>query len=150
MINRLIKNLPPGEQERDILYFLESQPNYGELTFHAEADLGMVSLTIPRPYSYQYKDYLIEVLPINNHLYITCYKVTLEILIEKYGKVREKLSLLNNYLDDFDKELRLKEYHVRHETKLCMRTLKREIKSELTRQGINIKPGSALSKLLRL
>jgi len=153
MINRLIKNLPPGEHEEDIISFLESQPNYGELTFHANADLGTVSLTIPRLYSYQYKDYFIEVIPINNHLYITCHKITPGLLTNKYSQIRDKLSTLNAYLSDFEKELRLKEYHSREGMRLRMKeqiqTLKRDIKSELIHLGINIKPRSVLNKLLK-
>jgi hypothetical protein len=80
--------------------------------------------------------------------------VTPGLLSEKYRQIREKLSLLNNYLSDPEKELRLKEYHSRQEAKLQMeeiiRTIKREIKSELLRLGIDVRPGSPLSKLLRL
>jgi len=157
MINRLlyqIKDIPPGESREDIISYIESQPNYGELTICAGADQGKISLTIPRLYTYQYKDYFIEVIPINNQLYITCHKVTPGLLTEKYRQIREKLSLLNSYLSDFEKELRLKEYYSRLGVKLQMeeniKATKREIKSELLRLGISIKPGSPLSKLLRL
>jgi hypothetical protein len=154
MINRLIENLPPGEREEDILSFLESQPNYGELTFYSGADIGMVSLTIPRLYTYQYKDCFIEVIPINNHLYITCHRITPGLLTNKYSQIRNKLSTLNSYLSDFEKELRLKEYQSREGMRLRMeeniKIMKREIKSEFIRLGIDIKPGSPLSKLLKL
>jgi hypothetical protein len=154
MISRLVNNIPPGEREEDILSFLESQPSYGELTFHASADVGVISLTIPRLYTYQYKEYFIEVIPLNNHLYITCHKVTPGLLTDKYRQIREKLSTLNTCLADFEKEIRLKEYQAREGMRIRMkentRTMKREIKSELLRLGINVKPGSLLSKLLRV
>lgn len=155
-MNRLtykINNLPPGEQEKDLISYLESQPSYGELTFHAGADQGEISLTIPRLYSYQYKDNLIEVIPINNHLYITCHKVTPGLLTNKYSQIRDKLSTLNAYLGDFNKEIRLKEYHAREDQRLRMeeqfRTLKREVKLELIRLGVKIGSESTLGKLLK-
>jgi hypothetical protein len=157
MINRLlykIQSLPPGEREEDVISYLESQHNYGELTFHAGADTGKISMTVPRLYTYQYKDFFIEVIPINNHLYITCHKITPGLLTEKHGQIREKLTALNIYLGDFEKELRLTEFRARESMKLRMeekiRTLKRELKSELINSGVNVKPGSALSKILRL
>lgn len=157
MINRLlytIQNIPPEERKEDIISHIEAQTNYGELTVYASSDHAAISLTIPRLYTYQYKDYFLEVIPINNHLYITCNKITSGLLTEKYRLIREKLSTLNTYLSDFEKELRIKDYHSRRESKLrteeTIKTLKRDIKSELTRLGIDIKPGSTISKLLKL
>lgn len=153
MIPYNIRNLPPGEQERDILSFLESQPDYGEITFRAETDHASISMAIPYLYAYQYKDYLIEVIPINRELHITCHKVTSGMLISKYSAIREKLSRLNIYLEDFEKEIRLTEYKSRHGERLRseenIRALKQAIKNELARLGIKVNPGSPLSKILR-
>ena len=74
-------------------------------------------------------------------------------MTSKYSQIRDKLSSLNAYLSDFEKELRLTEYHSRRETKLRMdeqiRTLKREIKLELIRLGVKIGSETGLSKLLK-
>lgn len=153
MINHRFDNIPQGEQERDILAFLESQPNYGEITFHAEASSASISIIAPRIFAYQYKDLLIEVIPLNNELHITCHKITPGLLVNKYSTIREKISKLNIYLEDFEKEIRLAEYRSRHGERLrsddIIKALKQAIKDELAILGIKVSPGSPLSKLLR-
>jgi hypothetical protein len=154
MINRItyqIKDLPADLTREAVIAHLEAQPTYGELTLRACASTGTMSLTVPRVYTFQYNDYFIEVIPLNAQLYITCYKITPGVLTEKYRQVREKISALNIYLDDFEKELRLLEYRTRHGARLQakeeLNALKREIKKELSALGIN---SPALKELLRI
>jgi len=160
MTNRLppsITGLPESEYGC-LIDFLKEQPSYREMESRLIfGDNGQVEaqleIVVPQIFAFRYRDYFVSCFGLSGRIYITCEKATPKVLVEHYRRIRERLYLLESYLGDFEKEVRIRcfaaQVSIRNEFKDRIRDNKRQIKTELKRMGVDVRPGSELSKLLR-
>jgi len=156
----------PRRDHQSLLTYLQNNPDFTELKTQLFTDSpdggqtdrkGAISGSVSISYYhhiYRYKDYLVTINSILGQVYITCEKVTQELLFNKY----EELKQISEELAKKEKELDIKlktclineRIVIYRELKDKFRDNKRQIKQKLTELKIIIKPGSELSKLLRL
>ncbi|MCX5657956.1 MAG: hypothetical protein NTZ48_07070 [Candidatus Omnitrophica bacterium] len=169
MINRLprfnISGLPESEHQ-DLISYLKSLPEFNKFEAKMHLDSPDGSQTkIPGSISaslelscinaeFIYRNYLIGVTVVLGEIYIVCEQVTQKILFDKYRELQERAIKLRKVLDDFNVNFQMavvdERFRINHEYKERFKENKRQIKEELIRMGIEVKPGSNLSKLLRL
>gem|GEM_PF-3607442 len=101
-----------------------------------------------------YKDYLVTITAVLGEVHIVCEKITQEVLFNKYKELNEQQTKVRKLLDDFKVNFQMalvnERSRINDEYNNRFKENKRQIKQELLNLGIQVKPGSNLSKLLRL
>jgi len=167
MINRLyhIKGIRPQDQP-DLISYLKSFPEFNRLETQIYLDSsdggnthknGAISGSLGLSFFHwivTHDNYLITITAALGEIYIFCEKITQELLFKKYQELKNielKLAKQKKDLDIlFKKQVLEERLQIFQKYKKRLINIKREIKQKHIELGIEVKPGSELSKLLRL
>jgi len=161
-----IQGLSDPAEKQDLISYLKSFPEFNK--FEAKMYLnspnggqtyksGTISGSLNVDYLFwivTYKDYLITITAVLGEVHIACEKITQEVLFNKYKELNDQQTKVRKLLDEFNVNFQMalvnERFRINNEYKNRFKENKRQIKQELLNLGIQVKPGSKLSKLLRL